>query len=141
MECGDCTACCKVLPIDDDILAKDSNVLCVHCDKGCTVYDDRPISCVNFNCVYIEDGYDESLRPDKTGVIFEKITTKIYLGLVDQDCLNTWNTIQMSAHIKQYNDQGISVVVSSFSDGIINVYCADDHKIDKVLQIALESNQ
>ena len=141
MECGECMACCKSLPIDDIKLVKANNVICQHCDKGCRIYDDRPESCVNFNCVFIEDGYDISLRPDKTGVIFEKITTKIYLALLDEDYLDRWETPEMLRHIENYNNQGISVVISSFSTGIIDTKCTEAHDPNKVLEIVLRFKQ
>ena len=137
MECGECTACCKFLPINDGILVKEENKLCTFCERGCTIYDERPESCVNFNCVYITDGYDKSLRPDKTGVIFDKITTKIYYGLVGEDYLDRWDTIQMRQHIKAFNEDGISIVVSSFSKGIMDIFCSENHNKDKVMEIAL----
>ena len=140
MECDGCMACCITPPIDDGIIVKEDNTVCKFCDRGCAIYEDRPPSCVNFNCLYITDGYDESLRPDKTGVIFDKIRTKVYHALVSNDYVDTWETIQMKQYIKSLNDQEISVVVSAFSTGIITALCAKEHTLEKVLQIALESN-
>ena len=138
MECDGCTACCKILPIYDKILVKEQNTLCKFCDKGCTIYEERPISCVNFNCVYITDGYGETLRPDKSGVIFEKVRTKIFLATVDKDFIDAWKTQEMIKHIQNYNDDGISVVVSSFSNGLIDVYCAENHDRDIVIKLTLQ---
>jgi len=137
MNCDGCYECCISLPINDTALTKPENSKCTFCDKGCTIYEERPESCVNFNCVYIDEGYNESLRPDRSGVIFDRITTKIYYGLVSERRINTWDTIQMGEYIKSLNAKGISVVIAAFSTGITDIRCAKGHDINKVLEIAL----
>lgn len=150
MECDGCTACCKVLPIDSrlgrlkdevekyTIIAREGE-LCTYCDNGCTIHSDRPRICRTFDCVYIQDGYNKSLRPDKSGVIFEKVWTKIFLATVDRDFIDTWKTEEMLDHIQNYNKQGISVVVSSYACGLIETFCADNHPREKVLQLITQA--
>lgn len=135
--CGDCTLCCKLLPINDTALVKEHSVLCSSCDKGCTIYEDRPESCVNFNCNFIEDNLDISLRPDKTNIIFEKIMTKIYMGLIDPDFTNSWDNETTRKYIKELNEDGISVIMTSFKTGILEVFCAPGHVKEKVIEISI----
>lgn len=149
MECDGCTACCKVLPIDSrlgrlkdevekhTIIVKEG-VQCSYCDNGCTIHKERPRICRTFDCVYIQDGYDESLRPDKSGVIFEKVRTKIFLATIDEDFIDKWETEEMLNHIDNYTSNGISVVVSSFSKGLIDVYCAEGHDRNVVMKLTLQ---
>lgn len=138
-ECGECNLCCKLLPINDTELSKEHSVMCSHCDKDCTIYDNRPESCVNFNCNFIEDNLDITLRPDKTNIIFEKIMTKIYMGLIDPDFVDLWNTETVKKYIKKLNVDGISVVMTSFKTGIQEVYCAPGHVKEKVIEISIRN--
>ena len=72
MECGECTACCTAFPVKR--LGKEAFTDCKHCDKGCNIQDTKPDECRNFNCAYIQSKIDDiNLRPDKCGVIFEKV--------------------------------------------------------------------
>lgn len=133
MECNDCTKCCESLPIVE--IHKPENVMCKHCDSGCTIYPTRPISCRNFDCVYLlSDDLSELLRPDKTGVIFEKVTTRIYLALVTID---DWETDVIKQYIEQLNNEGISVIVSKFGKGILEVFTAEHHERNKVVEISM----
>jgi len=134
MECGDCTLCCTALPIP--VVDSPAGETCKYCDKGCTIWDSGiPDACKKFNCTYsLSPDADISLRPDNTGVIFERITTKIYLALVSVDI---WKTAVVSHHIDNLIEQGISVVVSSYAEGLIKIYTALGHKENKVRQIAI----
>ena len=70
--CGECTACCTVLAVDE--LRKPMRWACdhIHC-AGCRIYDTRPQSCREFNCLWLlgEIPGDERARPDRLGVIFD----------------------------------------------------------------------
>lgn len=52
--CGSCVLCCKILAVRE--LDKPQDAWCRHCDKGvgCTIYETRPQSCVNFECVWLQ---------------------------------------------------------------------------------------
>ena len=72
-ECGGCTACCKIMAITE--LDKPAHQWCAHCDigKGCNIYGDRPQSCRDFECVWLQAGpevLDDSFRPDRVKVVF-----------------------------------------------------------------------
>ena len=70
--CGECTACCTVLAVNE--LRKPMRWACEHvaCD-GCQAYDARPQSCRDFNCLWLRGAIsgDEARRPDKLGVLFD----------------------------------------------------------------------
>lgn len=68
--CGPCTLCCKVLAVKE--IDKPTNTWCKHASRasGCGIYDTRPTSCRQFNCVWLSNNLAPHLRPDKIhGVI------------------------------------------------------------------------
>jgi|GEM_PF-2184873 len=75
--CGECTACCTAYPIlaSEDFFpeAKPAATPCKHlCATGCSIYDQRPPICKDFQCDYLDGtlGKDaEEWRPDRCGVI------------------------------------------------------------------------
>jgi hypothetical protein len=76
-ECGECTVCCKVLPVDTKEFRKTSGVLCQHCREGvgCGIYHSRPPVCRDWYCgwrllPYLPDDW----RPDRSGVIVYFLT-------------------------------------------------------------------
>ena len=71
-ECGSCTACCTVLAIAE--LQKPARWACSYVACGhCGIYEQRPQSCRDFNCAWLRGAIagDESLRPDKLGLLFD----------------------------------------------------------------------
>jgi len=78
-ECGDCTECCKgVLGFadtsTDGIIVTSGvgiieNQSCIKYNGECTIYETRPQTCRNFNCLYIRDDLAEWLKPNKCGFI------------------------------------------------------------------------
>lgn len=68
-ECGECSLCCKLTRVHElNKLERDD---CIHCDNGCSIYNNRPISCVNFECAWLSGCIPERFRPDKCGVMVE----------------------------------------------------------------------
>jgi len=89
--CGTCTFCCQAPIIPE--LKKPLGVMCQHCDgQRCKIYDHRPASCQNFWCVWAQkEGLDPNLRPDRCGVMFEKLRgANIYLAIVSPDTPDAW---------------------------------------------------
>jgi hypothetical protein len=69
--CGDCTVCCTWPTIDKPEIQKVSGTACVHCTgKGCAVYETRYPICRDYYCAWrAMEMFDESWRPDKSGVL------------------------------------------------------------------------
>ena len=106
MECGDCTACCTLLPIK--VINKPINTRCQHCVGGCSIHETKPQTCAEFQCAYYQaDNVPIDLRPDKCGVIFIKIDDKTFRGVIDPE-------MEMSdmakAQIKDFRKQGYEVI-------------------------------
>lgn len=78
MTCGTCTLCCKTLRVDE--LGKPGNSWCAHCSvgKGCEIYNDRPQSCRDFECVWLQSQRHGKLplelRPDQSRVLMTATT-------------------------------------------------------------------
>jgi hypothetical protein len=77
--CGECSACCFLLSIDDPKLKKEFNSWCPHCRPGCggcSIYQSRPDPCRAFKCQWLysqaRPGQEMPLemRPDNSGVMF-----------------------------------------------------------------------
>lgn len=116
-ECGECTLCCLVLPIQE--IKSEPGKLCSHCDlkSGCTIYNTRPVSCINFKCSWLCDNkMSEGLRPDRTNIIFEKITDEIHIGTLNPNNIIGWNKSIVLDYIKLLNNKGISVIITSFTN-------------------------
>jgi len=137
-KCGECTLCCELLPIPE--IGKSENVLCTDCTlkKGCNIYNERPESCVNFDCLYISSNEMElELRPDNCNVIFDMITTKIYMALNHYNDPFAYENKNVIDYIKKLNSQGISVITTSFTDTPNEFFLAEGHDKDIVWKIAM----
>lgn len=70
-DCGECSACCIWPSINKPDIQKRSGVACRHCTgHGCGIYETRPDVCRRYYCAWrTVDIFDESWRPDKSGVL------------------------------------------------------------------------
>jgi len=129
-QCGDCRACCILLPVS--AINKPTNTRCKHiCDVGCSIYADRPTTCAEFECGYLQaDNVPESLRPDKCGIIFIKRTERIFSGAL-MPGIKTTDTAK--AQIEDFRRQGFSVVLLSLSEKKPLMMLAAGHLADEVM--------
>lgn len=73
--CGECRACCiqpKIEPLN-----KPMNTPCQHLKSGngcesCTIHENRPKICMDYNCEWIKGLGKENDRPDKIGLMIDK---------------------------------------------------------------------
>lgn len=72
-QCGECTLCCKLLPVRE--LGKGANTACKHSKfkKGCMVYDTTiPLACRLWNCRWlVDDDTADQSRPDRAGYVID----------------------------------------------------------------------
>jgi len=66
-ECGTCTACCTTMIVPE--LNKAAHCDCPFANQGCTMYDDRPPTCADWNCLWLLGHFRDRDRPDKTGYV------------------------------------------------------------------------
>lgn len=118
-ECGTCTVCCTVTKVPE--LNKPENVTCKYvCGvgsgcTGCSIYKDRPQSCRNFKCLWLQTPeMDDNLRPDKSGVMFESIPGKrTVVATVDPWRHEVGKDPQITEAIDQLVKQDRPVIVTS----------------------------
>ena|SRR5687768_17173147 len=69
-KCGECTACCTIMGVPE--LEKPVYRACEHlCSKGCGIYNQRPTSCTQFECLWLQGHIGgEQHRPDKLGLMW-----------------------------------------------------------------------
>jgi len=135
-KCEECTLCCELLPIKE--INKQPSVLCSDCtlSKGCNIYNNRPEECKNFNCLYIEDNeMPDFLRPDKCNVIFEKITTKIFIAINHYNEPFAYERENVIDYIKSLNEKGISVITTSFTNEPNEVFVGEGHTEEGIKRV------
>jgi len=75
--CRDCDACCVVVAVEE--IAKPEQERCPHQGKhgkpGCAIYDERPTSCREWRCGWLEGFGTSKDRPDKGGIILDSTLT------------------------------------------------------------------
>ena len=81
--CGDCTLCCKLLPMRE--FDKPSGQRCAHqrTGKGCAIYQRRPPSCALWNCRWLVDDAGETSRPDRSHAVIDVMPD--YIGAQDDE--------------------------------------------------------
>lgn len=73
-QCGECTLCCKLMPIKG--INKPANKRCQHqsFSKGCKVYHQEgfPVECGLWNCRWlVNDDADDLSRPDRSHYVID----------------------------------------------------------------------
>ena len=109
MNCGECTLCCKLLETHD--IPSKIGVYCEHCDilLGCTIYSGRPKECSVYKCMWLQmENAGIELRPDKSHIIFDRISDKTICARQDFASLLSNKVINQ---IKRFNEEGFSVIV------------------------------
>lgn len=76
-ECGPCSVCCRLPDIVE--LDKPINTMCAHADPdrkqgACTIYNNRPEVCREFECAWKQGLGGEYDRPDILGVMWQTVT-------------------------------------------------------------------
>lgn len=71
-ECGECSACCVTLRIDEPTIKKPQDVPCSKLTScgGCSIYESRPDVCRNWYCAWrVMPQLDDSWRPDRSEIM------------------------------------------------------------------------
>jgi hypothetical protein len=96
-ECGECTLCCKLLPVRE--LDKKANTRCqyqkVH--KGCTVHNTnvQPLSCKLWNCRWlVNDDTADLSRPDRSHYVID-IVPDFITAINDEKIAQKIQTVQI----------------------------------------------
>jgi Fe-S-cluster containining protein len=77
--CGNCTLCCKLLPVPVPQIAKPANQRCQHQRfKGCSIYAQRPMACRTWSCRWMADADTTGMpRPDRCHYVIDITYDKV----------------------------------------------------------------
>jgi len=138
MECVTCTACCTLL--DVPWMDKKAGEQCRYCDNGCTIHETKDARCREFNCAYAQmEQVNIAMRPDKCGVIFEKVEDDIMVGTLDT---NGTSFPFLQGQVKEFLKEGLNAVL--IKGGQPTVYHQDTAEpteiLSRVYKIARKNN-
>ena len=130
MECGECTLCCDIFPVN--WLNKPANTACKHCNNGCEIHDSKPSECSDFECAYAQmKKVHISIRPDNCGIIFERLSENIFYGTIDPNRKPSKDGIDQARYL---NNSGFSVILYDKEKRNPAVMLGKGHDIDTVYQ-------
>ena len=106
--CGTCMMCCKVPYIKE--FEKPAGVWCKHAaaGKGCVIYAERPESCRNFYCLWMQDArFGPEWKPEKAKFVtyIQQNGVNIQVG-VDPSFPNAWTREPYYSQIKKWAREG-----------------------------------
>src|SRR5262245_23362328 len=100
--------CCKLIAVDE--LNRPKDAWCRLCDvgKGCTIYPERPPSCQEFKCLWLQGIGPDSIRPDRSKVVMAatKDDKEVHMH-VDPNRPDAWNGLR--GMIKMFVRNGYQV--------------------------------
>lgn len=111
--CGECNVCCTVMGVDE--ISKAPGVSCHHlCNKGCSIYQFRPASCKEFECLWLqmqerETPLPKALRPDRCGVMFVPAPIEDTVA-AHCESREAFDDPLVQRHVMRWLREGISVV-------------------------------
>lgn len=116
-ECGECTLCCTLGIVE---YGSKPGEYCPKCNvgTGCSIYEQRPESCVQYNCLWKQQTQiPDDMRPDKIGVFFDMAPgSLIYFATVapgkTQEIYKDW---RVGAMVKKINQAGHAVYLNGKS--------------------------
>lgn len=123
--CGTCTMCCRNLGIGDTFRGepfhKPAGKWCEHCaiGHGCKVYEERPDTCREFQCVYLAgkmlgEPLDIGLRPDHCGVVVSPTTDERRFAVtVDANKPDAWRRGMIYRFLMSMVRGGIALTLST----------------------------
>ena len=118
MICAECTICCKYLPVP--WMNSPAGEYCIECEPGvgCKIEATKPAGCVAFACMYNQMiSCSPDFRPDRCGVIFEKISTTLIFGTA---ITNT--SSMLLSQLIDFRRQGYSVVLDHFDERRLSIF-------------------
>lgn len=129
MECGECTLCCELLYIK--AFKKPAGKLCTFCEnKKCTIWNDKPEECTGFECAYLySEKANIKFRPDYCGIIFEKLSDRLFLGTYSSKRKYTKSGLDQ---VINFLKQGFSVILNNIDDRKIKFFISSVHKAEDI---------
>lgn len=117
--CGPCTACCTLVPVAE--LDKRSFTRCARLQPaaatspGCRIYGARPESCRRWSCQWLTEGWDEDLRPERCGVIFDPIADLVWINGAELPVVQAW--VMPGTKLERLREPPIAAVIAAAAAG------------------------
>jgi len=126
-QCGECTMCCTELETHD--IPSAIGETCKHCTvDGCGIHKTRPKECRDYQCMWTQmKVVGDELRPDKCGVIFDRIGEDVITGRLSE---SKDMTPFIEGQVASFMKEGFSVVV--FHGAKHFAYLQDEHDKEHV---------
>lgn len=105
--CAGCTACCKLLQVEELPQLKPMQTWCEHCEigQGCRIYETRPGECRRFYCGWVLDPrIGDAWTPDKCRMVV-KFEPKAIIVYVDKDRRDLWRREPYNGQIRYWARQ------------------------------------
>jgi hypothetical protein len=113
--CGDCSLCCKLLPVATAELSKPAGEWCQHCRPGaggCSIYERRPPICRNYKCQWLRHPIiDDAWYPKKCGMVIsvsEAGSVLAWTITVDPVTPDAWRKPPYLQHLKRLARTGLT---------------------------------
>jgi hypothetical protein len=106
--CGDCGMCCKLLKIEP--LNKPAGAWCQHFanGRGCTIYNDRPPVCRNFQCLWtMRNDLGDGWRPDQAKFMMSFGDGQLFI-LTDPRFPHAWRKEPYYSQIRSWSYRSAS---------------------------------
>lgn len=111
-DCDGCTLCCHFARVVE--LKKKENVLCKYCvNKSCSIYEFRPAECATYYCEWALENTPEELKPDKIGIMFEKVSEDVLGVFIVKEKESTWLTPEVQKFCDEQVEKGISLITNT----------------------------
>src|SRR5262245_45692037 len=106
--CGGCSLCCKVFEIKDRKLKKPANKWCQHCKvaKGCVIYESRPKTCKDFECLWLQNQLDDYWYPRISNIVVQVMEEGHLEFRVDHEYPNRWREEPYYSQISCFLSEG-----------------------------------
>lgn len=131
MECGNCTLCCELPELHE--IPSAIGELCSKCipKVGCSVQDNKPKECKIYQCAWVQmSNVGKELRPDKCGVIFDKVNDKLFHGITASKG-SVADSIKRQ--VQDFLNQGFSVVIKNINYHELAIWIADNYTKEQAL--------
>ncbi len=82
-QCGSCSACCRWPSIEE--LDKPAKTACPNLEKcgyGCTIYENRPKHCMDYQCSWLRGVGEDRDRPDVSKILIDRRNTQFGQGML-----------------------------------------------------------
>ena len=130
-DCDGCTLCCVELETHD--IPSAIGEACRHCTVavGCQIHESRPKECQDYQCMWTQmEQVGEKLRPDKCGIIFDRIGDDVITGRLSED---RDMTPLIEGQLASFLREGFSIVVFHGEKHL--AYLQDHHDREYVIGV------